>query len=98
MSEAAHREPPLAARRDDHAPVPAVEVTVAGVAIGPSAPVRVIAGPCSVESRDQFRETAQAVRDGGAVLLRGGAFKPRTSPYSFQGLGLRGLELMRSIA
>ena len=47
--------------------------------------IRVIAGPCSVESLEQFRTTAQAVHAAGAVLLRGGAFKPRTSPYSFQG-------------
>src|SRR5437762_4876092 len=47
--------------------------------------VVVIAGPCSVESRDQLLETAQAVKEAGATALRGGAFKPRTSPYSFQG-------------
>jgi 3-deoxy-7-phosphoheptulonate synthase len=56
--------------------------------------VGVIAGPCSVESRDQIVETARAVRDAGATGLRGGAFKPRTSPYSFQGLKERGLELL----
>jgi 3-deoxy-7-phosphoheptulonate synthase len=54
----------------------------------------VVAGPCSVESRDQVIETAQAVRTRGAVLLRGGAFKPRTSPYAFQGLGWDGVELL----
>ncbi|HEY58188.1 MAG TPA: 3-deoxy-7-phosphoheptulonate synthase [Anaerolineae bacterium] len=53
-----------------------------------------IAGPCSVESRSQLLETAHAVKESGAHLLRGGAFKPRTSPYSFQGLGERGLELL----
>jgi 3-deoxy-7-phosphoheptulonate synthase len=52
----------------------------------------VIAGPCSVESRDQLLEIAVAVKESGAVGLRGGAFKPRTSPYSFQGHGERGLE------
>ncbi|HLD07354.1 MAG TPA: 3-deoxy-7-phosphoheptulonate synthase [Candidatus Nanoarchaeia archaeon] len=52
----------------------------------------VIAGPCSVESREQIIETAKAVKFAGAQLLRGGAFKPRTSPYSFQGLGKEGLE------
>jgi 3-deoxy-7-phosphoheptulonate synthase len=56
--------------------------------------VAVIAGPCSVESREQILETAFAVKEAGAVALRGGAFKPRTSPYSFQGLGERGLELL----
>ncbi len=54
----------------------------------------VIAGPCSVESRAQMLETAQAVREAGAHALRGGAFKPRTSPYAFQGLGEEGLELL----
>ncbi len=56
--------------------------------------VAVIAGPCSVESRSQLLETAHAVAQAGATALRGGAFKPRTSPYSFQGLGVEGLELL----
>jgi len=54
----------------------------------------VIAGPCSVESRSQIIETAIAVKEAGASALRGGVFKPRTSPYSFQGLGEKGLELL----
>ncbi len=54
----------------------------------------VIAGPCSVEDRESLLECAHRVRQAGARLLRGGAFKPRTSPYSFQGLGLKGLELL----
>jgi 3-deoxy-7-phosphoheptulonate synthase len=54
----------------------------------------VMAGPCSVESRTQMLETAQAVKEAGAKLLRGGAYKPRTSPYAFQGMGLKGLELL----
>ena len=53
-----------------------------------------IAGPCTVESRDQLLTTAHAVRDAGASLLRGGAYKPRTSPYAFQGLGQEGLRLL----
>lgn len=53
-----------------------------------------IAGPCSVESEDQIIEVAQAVKDAGATLLRGGAFKPRTSPYAFQGMGAKGIELL----
>src|SRR5260221_7867208 len=53
-----------------------------------------IAGPCSVESRDQILETAQAVKEAGATALRGGAYKPRSSPYSFQGMGEEGLELL----
>jgi 3-deoxy-7-phosphoheptulonate synthase len=54
----------------------------------------VIAGPCSVESRSQILETALAVKEAGATALRGGAFKPRTSPYSFQGLGEEGLQYL----
>jgi 3-deoxy-7-phosphoheptulonate synthase len=54
----------------------------------------VIAGPCSVESLSELLSTAAAVKEAGAVALRGGAFKPRTSPYSFQGLGERGLEML----
>jgi 3-deoxy-7-phosphoheptulonate synthase len=54
----------------------------------------VIAGPCSVEGRQMLLETAWAVKGAGAVMLRGGAFKPRTSPYSFQGLGAEALELL----
>jgi 3-deoxy-7-phosphoheptulonate synthase len=64
-----------------------------GVQIGGDEIV-MIAGPCSVESRSQLLETALAVREAGAHALRGGAFKPRTSPYSFQGLGEEGLELL----
>jgi 3-deoxy-7-phosphoheptulonate synthase len=56
--------------------------------------VVIIAGPCSVESRQQIIEAAQAVKEAGATALRGGAFKPRTSPYSFQGMGEDGLELL----
>jgi 3-deoxy-7-phosphoheptulonate synthase len=56
--------------------------------------VTVMAGPCAVESRQQLLETAYAIKEAGARILRGGAFKPRTSPYSFQGLGREGLELL----
>ena len=55
-----------------------------------------IAGPCSVESEDQIIEVAKAVKEAGATILRGGAYKPRTSPYAFQGLGTEGLELLRA--
>jgi 3-deoxy-7-phosphoheptulonate synthase len=54
----------------------------------------VIAGPCSVESEAQTLETARAVKKAGAHMLRGGAFKPRSSPYSFQGLGIKGLQIL----
>jgi 3-deoxy-7-phosphoheptulonate synthase len=64
-----------------------------GIAIG-GHDVVVIAGPCSVESEKQIVAAAQAVRSAGASMLRGGAFKPRTSPYSFQGLGEKGLKLL----
>src|SRR5450759_957321 len=56
--------------------------------------VVIMAGPCSVESRSQLLETALAIKEAGAQVLRGGAYKPRTSPYSFQGLGEEGLELL----
>lgn len=69
-------------------------VRINGVSVG-TRQVVVMAGPCSVESREQLMETAAAVKEAGAHILRGGAFKPRTSPYAFQGLGLKGLELLR---
>ncbi|MBQ9365278.1 MAG: 3-deoxy-7-phosphoheptulonate synthase [Schwartzia sp.] len=71
-------------------------VDVRGVKIG-GEELAVIAGPCSVESREQLRETAEAVKNAGAQFLRGGAFKPRTSPYDFQGLAEEGLKLLREI-
>jgi 3-deoxy-7-phosphoheptulonate synthase len=67
-------------------------VEVGGVRIGEE--FVVIAGPCSVETEEQTLRTAVAVRDAGAKMLRGGAFKPRTSPYAFQGLGLKGLKIL----
>jgi 3-deoxy-7-phosphoheptulonate synthase len=69
-------------------------VDVGGVKIG-GPDLVVIAGPCSVESREQLLETARGVKAAGAKLLRGGAYKPRTSPYDFQGLGLEGLKILR---
>jgi 3-deoxy-7-phosphoheptulonate synthase len=66
---------------------------IAGRKIGGSS-FAMIAGPCTVESREQVLETARAVRDAGGTLLRGGAYKPRTSPYAFQGLGGAGLRLL----
>ena len=70
-------------------------VTVKGVPIGGKR-VIVMAGPCAVETKEQLFEAAQAVKSAGASVLRGGAFKPRTSPFSFQGLGQEGLELLAS--
>lgn len=69
-------------------------VEVNGVAIG-GPEIVIIAGPCSVESRQQLLDTARAVKRAGATMLRGGAYKPRTSPYDFQGLGLEALKILR---
>ena len=70
-------------------------VHIAGVPVGNGLPLAVMAGPCSVETREQTMATASAVRAAGAVVFRGGAYKPSTSPYSFRGLGPSGLELLR---
>ena len=72
-------------------------IHVDGVPIGGTA-VQVIAGPCSVETAPQMAAAAQGVKASGARLMRGGAFKPRTSPYAFQGMGVEGLELLRGAA
>lgn len=72
-------------------------VEVRGTRIGGRS-VTVMAGPCAVESREQVMEAAKRVRAAGATILRGGAFKPRTSPYSFQGMGLPGLQILREAA
>ena len=72
-------------------------VDVAGFPVG-GEQLAIMAGPCSVESYDQLYEIAVAVKAAGAQFLRGGAFKPRTSPYDFQGLGLEGLKILREVA
>jgi 3-deoxy-7-phosphoheptulonate synthase len=69
-------------------------IDVSGVKIGDQKHVVLISGPCSVENREQILEIAKIVKKAGARILRGGAFKPRTSPYTFQGLGKAGLELL----
>lgn len=71
-------------------------IDVGGVPVGGKGVV-VIGGPCAVESLDQTRAIAEAVRQAGGQLFRGGAFKPRTSPYTFQGLGERGLEILARV-
>ena len=71
-------------------------VYVGGVPIGPET-FTLIAGPCAVESSEQTLEAAEMARGAGARLLRGGAYKPRTSPYAFQGLGERGLEILAEV-
>ncbi|MGA7256886.1 MAG: 3-deoxy-7-phosphoheptulonate synthase [Terracidiphilus sp.] len=68
-----------------------------GVTVG-GKQVVAMGGPCSIENRDQMFETARRVKGAGGAFLRGGAFKPRSSPYSFQGLGISGLEVMRDAA
>lgn len=68
-------------------------VDIRGIKIGDGTPV-VMAGPCAVESREQLMETAQLVKEGGAQFIRGGAYKPRTSPYAFQGLEEEGLKYL----
>lgn len=72
-------------------------VRIGDVSIG-GEEVVMIAGPCSVEGRDQIRRSAELMRQAGARILRGGAFKPRSSPYSFQGMGEQGLQMMREAA
>jgi 3-deoxy-7-phosphoheptulonate synthase len=80
--------------RDNH---PAMStVTVAGVPIGPDT-FTLIAGPCAVETPEQTLEAAQMAKAAGAALLRGGAYKPRTSPYAFQGLGEAGLKILAEV-
>lgn len=81
---------PLASRTGH--PEPTV-VEVGPARFGPGA-LAVIAGPCAVESREQYLDAARRVREAGAVMLRGGAWKPRTSPYGFQGLGAPGLDIL----
>jgi len=72
------------------------KVNVGGINIGDRGVV-VMAGPCAVESEQQLLDTARAVKAAGATILRGGAFKPSTSPYQFRGLGERGLELLAKV-
>ena len=79
--------------RDFH-PAPTV-VDAGGVPVGEGQPPVIIAGPCSIESEEQMLASAHLVKAAGANILRGGAFKPRTGPHSFQGLGIPGLKLLR---
>ncbi len=85
-------QPYQQASRDWH-PVDTVITLPTGLKIGSEA-IAIAAGPCSVEGEQQILEVAHAVQEAGATLLRGGAFKPRTSPHSFQGLGARALEYL----
>ena len=72
-------------------------VNVGGKTIGASE-ITVIAGPCAVENYDQLLETAKAVKKAGGAILRGGAFKPRSSPYNFQGLGEAGIKMLADVS
>ena len=69
-------------------------IDVSGVKVGGNEKIAVIAGPCSVEGQDSVCEIARAVKEAGASMLRGGAYKPRTSPYAFQGMGSAGIDAM----
>src|SRR5436305_12803640 len=80
--------------RDNHPATSAV--TVGGVRIGPET-FTLIAGPCAVETAEQTLAAAQMAKAAGAALLRGGAYKPRTSPYAFQGLGEKGLQILAEV-
>ena len=82
------------ASRDAHPD--ASVINVSGVQVG-GGHLGMIAGPCSVEDRDRMFRIAEAVRESGANLFRGGAYKPRTSPYAYQGMGVEGLKLLREV-
>ncbi len=87
------RKPYKLVSREFH-PLDTVVMIGDKVSVGSGKKIAVLAGPCSVESREQILATAEAVKKAGASALRGGAFKPRTSPYSFQGMGEEGLKLL----
>jgi 3-deoxy-7-phosphoheptulonate synthase len=84
-------QPPFRLAHHSARPAP-TQVVAHGLKVGQQAPVAVIAGPCAAESRQQLLDLAFAVKEAGATGLRGGAFKPRTSPYSFRGHGEKALE------
>jgi 3-deoxy-7-phosphoheptulonate synthase len=94
VQEVIHVSKPYKQVSREWKPEPTIVALPGGLAIG-GEDVVVMAGPCSVESEDQIVAAAEAVREAGATVLRAGAFKPRSSPYSFQGLGLEGLNLLR---
>ncbi len=81
--------------RDSHNAETVIDVS--GVPIGGNT-IQIIAGPCSVETPEQMEQSAKAVAEAGCRLMRGGAFKPRTSPYTFQGVGVEGLEMFQKAA
>lgn len=89
-----HKKPLLVSRKNQKADT---IVTLGDITIGGGKPV-LIAGPCSVESYEQVRQVAAALKQAGVTVMRGGAFKPRTSPYDFQGLGIEGLKILKEVA
>jgi 3-deoxy-7-phosphoheptulonate synthase len=93
VKEVIHVSKPYKMVSRDFHPRPTI-IKIGGVEIGEGRPPVIIAGPCAVESEDQIIRTAKAVKAAGAELLRGGAFKPRTGPYTFQGLKEEGLKLL----
>lgn len=93
VKEVIHVSKPYKMVSRDFHPRPTV-IKIGGVEIGEGRPPVIIAGPCAVESEDQIIRTARAVKAAGAEFLRGGAFKPRTGPYTFQGLKEEGLKLL----
>ncbi len=94
VSEIIHVSKPYKLVSREFHPLDTIVDVGGGVKIGEGCQIAVMAGPCSVEKREQIMEIAKAVKASGANMLRGGAFKPRTSPYSFQGLGEEGLKLL----
>jgi 3-deoxy-7-phosphoheptulonate synthase len=95
VSEVVRVLPPYKLASLEAHPEPSV-IDVSGVKIGGGS-LGMIAGPCSVEDRDRMLRIAESVRESGANLFRGGAYKPRTSPYAFQGLGEEGLKILREV-
>lgn len=93
VKEVIHVSKPYKMVSRDFHPQPTV-IKIGGVEIGEGRSPITIAGPCAVESEEQIIRTAKAVRAAGAEMLRGGAFKPRTGPYTFQGLKEEGLKLL----
>ncbi|NOU67992.1 3-deoxy-7-phosphoheptulonate synthase [Paenibacillus sp. LMG 31461] len=94
LQQTVHKKQLLVSRKRQQADT---IIQLGPAAIGGDKPI-MIAGPCSVESYEQVRAVAAAMKSAGVTVLRGGAFKPRTSPYDFQGLGLEGLRILKDVA
>ena len=94
VSEVVHVRKPYKLVSREFSPEDTIVKISSTLSIGQGKPLAVIAGPCSVESKEQILDIAKSVSKAGAVALRGGAFKPRSSPYAFQGLGEEGLKYL----